>query len=158
MVAVFALQDSVLTALRLAPWVTVENFSFAAGKLALLPVLALLLRGGGIVLSWVLPAAVAVIAVRQLLFRRVLPGLEDIDGTIPGRRRLLSFVAGEYAGNICATATIQLMPLLIVWQLGAAPPHFTLPWLISMGISVLMWNVSSSLVVEIAGSHARPMS
>ena len=156
LLAIFALQDSVLTALRLAPWVPVENVSFAVSKLALLPVLVLLLGAGGIVLSWVLPAAVAVIVVHQLLFRRVLPALDGIDGTLPSRRRLLSFVAGEYVGSICATATIQLMPLLIIWRLGpAAAAYFTLPWLMSMGISFLMWNVSSSLVVEIAGSHAR---
>ena len=154
--AIFALQDSVLTALRLAPWVPVENVSFAVGKLALLPVLALLPGSGGIVIAWVLPATVAVIVVHQLLFRRVLPARDGLDGTLPGRRRLLSFVAGEYVGNICATATVQLMPLLIVWRLGAASvAYFTLPWLMSMGITFLMWNVSSSLVVEIAGSHAR---
>ena len=39
--AVFALQDSVLTALRRAPWVAAENISFATGKLALLPALML---------------------------------------------------------------------------------------------------------------------
>ncbi|MHB1569395.1 MAG: polysaccharide biosynthesis protein, partial [Solirubrobacteraceae bacterium] len=154
--AIFALQDSVLTALRLAPWVPVENVSFAVGKLALLPALALLPGAGGIVIAWVLPATVAVIVVHQLLFRRVLPARDGLDGTLPGRRRLLSFVAGEYAGNICATATVQLMPLLIVWRLGpASVAYFTLPWLMSMGITFLMWNVSSSLVVEIAGSHAR---
>ena len=66
--AIFALQDSVLTALRLAPWVPVENVSFAVSKLALLPVLALLLGGGGIVLAWVLPGA------NDMTHRRVLSG------------------------------------------------------------------------------------
>jgi O-antigen/teichoic acid export membrane protein len=155
-VAIFALQDSVLTALRLSPWVPVENVSFAVSKLALLPLLVILPGGGGIVVAWVVPAAVAVIVVNSLLFRRILPAREGVEGTLPGRRRLVSFVAGEYVGNICATATVQLMPLLIVWRLGpAAAAYFTLPWLIMMGITFLMWNVSSSLVVEIAGSHAR---
>lgn len=153
--AVFALQDSVLTALRLAPWVPVENVSFAVSKLALLLLLAPLPGAGGIVISWVAPAAVAVLVVSQLLFRRVLPAREALDGTLPGRRHLLSFLAGEYVGNLCATATVQLLPLLIVWRLGAvAAAYFTLPWLIWMGLTFLMWNVSSSLVVEIAGSHA----
>lgn len=155
--AVFALQDSVLVSLRLAPWVTVENISFASGKLVLLPLLVLLPTGGGIAVSWVLPAAVAVLAISLLLFRRVLPSLQTVDGTLPGRRRLLSFVAGEYAGNICATASVQLMPLIVVSQLGpGAVAYFTLPWLISMGITVLIWNVGSSFMVEVGGGHGRP--
>jgi O-antigen/teichoic acid export membrane protein len=153
--AIFALQDSVLTALRMAPWVTVENITFAVAKLALLPAILLLSAGGGgIVLCWLIPAAVAVMAVSLLLFRRVLPKLEGVEGTLPSRRRLMSFVAGEYVGNLCATATIQLMPLIIVWQLGASQvAYFTVPWLISMGITLLLWNVASSFVVELAGGR-----
>jgi O-antigen/teichoic acid export membrane protein len=154
--AIFALQDSVLIALRLAPWVTVENVSSAACKLALLPLLGLLPLGAGVVVSWVLPVAFAVIAVNQLLFGRVLPALKAVEGTLPGRRRLLSFVAGEYVGNICATAAVQLMPLLVVWRLGPAQAaYLALPWLISMGITLLLWDVAASFVVEIAGAPER---
>ncbi len=154
--AVFALQDSVLTALRRAPWVAAENISFATGKLALLPALLLLPIGGGIVVSWVVPAAVAVIVVSALLFRRVLRGLEQTEGTLPPRRRLLSFVAGEYVTAVWATAATQLMPLIVVWRLGPAQlAYFTLPWLMSMGITLLLWNVASAFVVELAGAHER---
>lgn len=152
--AIFALQDSVLTALRLAPWVPVENVSFGASKILLLPLLLLLPLGGSIVVSWVVPAAIAAIVVNRLLFRRVLPDLAAAKGALPGRRRLMSFVAGEYVGNICTTATFQLMPLLVLWRLGPAKAaYFALPWLILMGLTVLLWNVSSSLVVEITGGH-----
>jgi O-antigen/teichoic acid export membrane protein len=155
--AIFALQDSVLTALRRTPWVPVENISFAVAKLALLPPLVLLAPGGGIVISWVIPAAVAVAVISGVLFRRVLPELAAVDGSLPTRRRLLSFVAGEYAGNICATATVQVMPLLIVWRLGSsAAAYFTLPWLISMAITILLWNVASSFVVEVASGQGHP--
>lgn len=154
--AVFALQDSVLTALRRAPWVAAENISFATGKLALLPALLLLPIGGGIVISWVVPAAVAVIVVSALLFRRVLRGLEHVDGTLPARRRLMSFVAGEYVTAVWATAATQLMPLIVAWRLGPAQvAYFTLPWLISMGITLLLWNVASAFVVELSGDHER---
>jgi O-antigen/teichoic acid export membrane protein len=154
LLAIFALQDSVLTALRLAPWVAVENVSFAASKLALLPALVLLPIGGAIVISWVVPAAVAVIVISALLFWRVLRGMEHTEGTLPPRRRLMSFVAGEYLTSVCATATTQLMPLIVVWRLGPAQvAYFTLPWLISMGVTLLLWNVASSFVVELAGAH-----
>ncbi|MGB0093823.1 MAG: oligosaccharide flippase family protein [Solirubrobacteraceae bacterium] len=152
--AIFALQDSVLTALRRAPWVAIENISFATGKLALLPALVLLPIGGAIVISWVVPAAVAVIVISALLFWRVLRAVEHTEGTLPARRRLMSFVAGEYMGAIWATATTQVMPLILVWRLGTAQvAYFTLPWLISMGITVLLWNVASAFVVELAGAH-----
>jgi O-antigen/teichoic acid export membrane protein len=153
--AIFALQDSVLTALRFTPWVPVENVSFATARLALLPALVVL-PAVGMIAAWVIPAAVAVAVVSGILFTRVLPARDALEGSLPGRRKLFSLVAGEYVGNTCATATAQLMPLLIVWRLGpAAAAYFTLPWLILMGITFLMWNVSSSLVVEVAGAHAR---
>lgn len=156
--ALFGLQDSVLTALRLAPWVPVENLSFAASKLMLMPLLVLVLSiHGAIVVSWVLPAAIAVLAVSILVFGRVLPRLDTVEGTLPGRRRLLSFVAGEYVGNICTTATIQLMPVLVLRSLGAArAAYLALPWLISMGITVLMWNVAAAFEVELLGEHDAP--
>ena len=154
--AVFALQDSVLTALRRAPWVAAENVSFATTKLVLLPALILVPIGGGIVVSWVIPAAIAVIVISALLFRRVLRGLEQCDGTLPPRRRLMSFIAGEYTTAVCATATAQLMPLIIVWKLGPAQvAYFTVPWLISMGITLVLWNVASAFVVELANPHQR---
>ncbi len=154
--AIFALQDSVLTALRRAPWVAAENISFATGKLALLPALVLLPIGGGIVISWVVPAAVAVMVISAVLFRRVLRGLEHTEGTLPPRRRLMSFVAGEYVNAVCGTATTQLIPLIVVWRLGPAQvAYFTVPWLISMGVTFLLWNVASSFVVELAGAHER---
>ena len=57
-------------------------------------------------------------------------------------------------GAIWATATTQVMPLIVVWRLGPAQvAYFTLPWLISMGITVLLWNVASAFVVELAGAH-----
>ena len=105
-------------------------------------------------ISWVVPAAVAVIVISALLFCRVLRALEQTEGTLPPRRRLMSFVAGEYATAICATATTQLIPLIVLWRLGPAQvAYLTLPWLISMGITLLLWNVASAFVVELAGAH-----
>jgi O-antigen/teichoic acid export membrane protein len=153
--AVFALEDSVLTALRLAPWVAVENITTAVARVALLPLLAVSVMGT--IGDWVLPAAVAAIGVNSLLFGRALPAHGTVEGTLPGRRRLLSFVAGEYAGNICATATVQVMPLLVVWRLGPAEAaYLTLPWLIASGISLVLWNVAASFVVEAAGARGHP--
>ena len=150
--AVFALEDSVLTALRLAPWVAAENITTAIARIALLPVLFVTAMGA--VWSTVLPMLVAVVIVNSLLFGRALPAHGSVPGTLPGRRRLFSFVAAEYSGNICAIASVQVMPLIVVWRLGPAAAAFlTLPWLIGSGITLVLWNVSASFVVEAAGSH-----
>jgi O-antigen/teichoic acid export membrane protein len=153
--AVFALEDSVLTALRLAPWVAAENITTAIARIALLPVLFETAMGA--VWSWVLPALAAAVIVNSLLFGRALPAHGKVPGTLPGRRRILSFVAAEYTANICAAASIQVIPLIVVWRLGAAAAaYLTLPWLIASGITLVLWNVSASFVVEAAGSHGHP--
>jgi O-antigen/teichoic acid export membrane protein len=153
--AVFALEDSALTALRLAPAVALENISTAILRVVLLPVLFVTAMGA--VWSWVLPALAAAVVVNAFLFGRALPAHGRVPGTLPPRRRLLSFVAGEYAGNICATASVQVMPLIVVWRLGpAAAAYLTLPWLIASGITLVLWNVSASFVVEASGSHGHP--
>jgi O-antigen/teichoic acid export membrane protein len=153
--AIFALEDSALTALRLAPAVAAENISTAIARIILLPILFVTAMGA--VWSWVLPALAAAVIVNSLLFGRALPAHGRVPGTLPPRRRLLSFVAGEYAGNICATASVQVMPLIVVWRLGpAAAAYLTLPWLIASGITLVLWNVSASFVVEAAGSHGHP--
>jgi O-antigen/teichoic acid export membrane protein len=150
--AVFALEDSVLTALRLAPWVAAENITTVIARIALLPLLFVTAMGA--VWSTVLPMLVAAVIVNSLLFGRALPVHGRVPGTLPGRRRLLSFVAAEYSGNICAIASVQVMPLIVVWRLGpAAAAYLTLPWLIASGITLVLWNVSASFVVEAAGSH-----
>jgi hypothetical protein len=154
--AIFALQDSVLTALRIAHWVPVENTSFASVKLALLPLLAFLPTRLGPVVAWVLPVAIAVIAVNLLLYRGPVAQTRRIHGgELPPRRRLLSFIAAEYACTLCALATLQVMPLLVLWRLGAVPEaYFTLPWLICMSITLLLWNIGASFVVAAAASPA----
>ena len=153
--AVFLLQDSVLTALRLTPYVALENITTAIARIALLPLLTLSVMGT--IGAWVLPAFAATIVVNTLLFRRALPAHGQVDGTLPERRKLWSFVAGEYAGNICSTATVQVMPLLLLWRLGPAEAaYLTLPWLIASGISLVLWNVAASFVVEMAGAHGHP--
>jgi O-antigen/teichoic acid export membrane protein len=155
--AIFVLQDSVLTSLRLATWVPVENVAFSVAKLVLLPALVLLPTGGGIVVAWVIPAAMAVVVVSGLLFARVLPRLRGISGVLPHRRRLLSFVAAEYVSNLFTVGVVQVVPLLVAWKLGTATvAYFTLPWLIWIGVTVLLWNVGSTLVVELIGEYGDP--
>lgn len=154
--ALFALEDFVLTALRLTPWIPVENISVGVARLVMLPVVLFVAGSGALAVAWVIPAAIAVAAVSSVLFGRVLPRRANLPGSVPSRRKLMSFVAGEYAGSICSTATVQLMPLLVAWRLGAAEvAYLTVPWMIASGIALLLWNVASSLVVELISPGPR---
>ncbi len=156
--ALFAIQDAVLTALRITWWVLIENISFAAFKLALLPVLVMLPAGAGIVAAWVIPLAVAIVVINTLLFAKVLrrgvpAALDEAPERperLPTRRRLLSFVGAEYLANLSGLVTMQILPLIVVWRLGTVQnAYFTVPWLIWLGIAVLLANVSSTFVVEV---------
>lgn len=154
--AIFALQDSVLTALRIAHWVPVENTTFASAKLALLPLVAFVPTRLGPVVAWVLPVAVAVIAVNLLLFRGPVAQTRGLaGGELPPRQRLLSFIAAEYSGTLCALATLQVMPLIVLWRLGAVrEAYFTIPWLVCVSITLLLWNIGASFVVAVAANPA----
>jgi O-antigen/teichoic acid export membrane protein len=152
--ALFALQDSILIGLRASRWVPVENAAFSVAKLVILPVFVITGVDGAIVVSWVIPAAVAVLVVSTLLFKRVLPRLDGLPGSLPHRRRLVSLIAGGFVDNLVATATVQLMPLVVIWKLGPAQAaYFTLPWLVWIGITLLLWDVASSCIVEVAGAR-----
>ena len=70
---IFVLQDWVLTSLRAARWVPVENILFALAKLALLPALLAVTAIQGIFLAWSLPVIAAVGAVTWYLFRKCIP-------------------------------------------------------------------------------------
>lgn len=155
--AIFALQDSVLTALRITHWVPIENASFAIVKLGLLVwLLTDLSTRTAIVYAWVLPVGVAVILVNTLLFSRSLPSVSRQEGgALPVRRQLASFVAAEYLNTLCSVAVAALLPLIVIWQLGATrEAYFAIPWLIWGGISTVSWNIATSFVVETVTERA----
>jgi O-antigen/teichoic acid export membrane protein len=149
--AIFALQDSVLTALRITHWVPIENATFAVVKLLLLALfIAVWSMQTAILLAWVIPVLIAVVLVNVLLFRRALPAAAATEGgALPERRRLMSFVAAEYLQNLCQIAPAALLPLIVIWQLNATHEgYFAVPWLIGGGITTVFWNIATSFIVE----------
>jgi O-antigen/teichoic acid export membrane protein len=62
--ALFTLQDGVLTGLRSAAWVPIQNGVHSVVKLALVVGLAGVLPAGGIYASWVVPAALLLVPVQ----------------------------------------------------------------------------------------------
>lgn len=159
--SIFTVQDSVLTGLRAAKWVPVENASFSATKLILLAFLAA--RGtSGIFLAWAIPVVPAVAFVNLYLFTRRIPRHhEEAHGIseFPTRRTLRNFVVAEYASSVVSNVSTYLTPVLIVTVLGArAGAYFYVPWLISNVNHALLWNISTAFVVEAGYRHEEPKS
>ena len=156
---VFTVQDFILMGLRAATWIPVENLLFSLAKLAMLVGLAGMLPRGGLVTAWVAPAAVAVVVVLVLMHRALIPRQEaraDAADTLPPTRALVGYAAGEYATGLMTNLVQMLLPLIIIAQLGAQQnAYFAMPWVMSGGLTTLIWSVAASLVVEAAGDEQR---
>lgn len=152
---VFVLQDMILISLHRAAWVPVENITWGLAKLALLVLVASSLPSDGIVVSWVVPAVVAVVIITgYLIFRRWKHG----NGTeaFPGRKELTKAIGGEYATGLISTAVPLLLPLIVVHRMGLeANAYFSVPWLFASSLSLLMWNIASILLVEASAAPDR---
>ncbi len=149
---IFALQDGVLTGLRRADWVPVENGSFAVAKLVLLVPLATALPAFGIFVSWMAPLVLILVVVNVALFRRLLPqhAAQTAGQPMPVRaRRVVRFVGGDYLGSLFLQGSTTLLPVLVVARLGAeANAHFYVAFLLVSAVDVMALNVGASLTVE----------
>jgi O-antigen/teichoic acid export membrane protein len=148
---IFVLQDSVLTGLRAAVWVPVENAAFSLAKLLLLLLLAS--NGSpGIFLAWAIPVVPAVMAVNLYIFGRRIPfhlARKSEHSEVLKWQTLRNFVFAEYTSGLLGSIAIFLPPVVVVSYLGArAGAYFYVPWLIGAVMQTLLWNVSTSFVVE----------
>ncbi|MGH9102822.1 MAG: phosphotransferase [Acidimicrobiales bacterium] len=151
--AVFVLQDSVLTGLRRTGWVPVENAVFALLKVALVAVLASLLRTDGIFVSWTLATVVMTIPTNVYLFTWAIPRHPAPPaGSRPLElRQLTGYVPLDYLGSMCWLGATSLLPLLVIDMAGAAASaFFALAWVIAYALYLVPINMGSSLVVETA--------
>jgi O-antigen/teichoic acid export membrane protein len=163
--AVFVVQDGVLTAFAKAPWVPVENLSVAVVRLALLGLLVPVLVSGdsqsrpGIVAAWAIPTLLAVAVVNTAVFRRLGPAhvrRTPRASSLPPRRELLSFIAGQYVSNSVSNIVTYVPPLLVLHLLGPeAAAYVNVPWLIVVSTQTLLWNIGMSFVAEVTRSPER---
>lgn len=148
---IFRMQDAVLVGLRAAVWVPVENVAFACAKLMLLFVFVSM-GAAGIFFGWTLPVIVAILLVNAFLFGRLIPRHENRGGStssLPGRRQLVGLVVMESVAGHVSLIVQSLIPLIMVDRLGARTgAYFYIPWLVSTTLSALLWNISTSYVVE----------
>jgi O-antigen/teichoic acid export membrane protein len=132
---------------------------FAVGKILLLFVLVTLLPAYGIFISWIVPAALALVPV-TLLIRRRLVG-ELLAGAPPGPSSLVpsqvaQYAAADYAGSLFWLAATSLVPVLVTEVSGpTANAHFYLAWTIAYTLYLIAPSMGSSLIVEAVLDPAR---
>jgi len=150
--AIFTLQDSVLTGLRSATWVLVENGVFGIVKIILLVALAAALPDHlGIYVSWMLPVFVAVPLVNSLIFGRLVPRHVWLtrDREPPTGRQIGRFLAGDYSGALFVLATGSLVPVLVAMRIDVqSTAYFYMAWMIGAILDLVGVNMAMSLTVE----------
>ncbi len=149
--SIFTLQDGVLTGLRSAVWVPIENGLFGIAKIALLVALATALPRAGIYLSWMLPVAISLPLVNGLIFGRLAPRHARLtaDRAPPTGRQVRRFLAGDYTGSLCVLATTGLLPVTVAARSGPRmTAYFYMAWIIGGTLDLFAVNMATSLTVE----------
>jgi O-antigen/teichoic acid export membrane protein len=155
---IFTLQDSVLTALRGAVWVPIENAAFGIGKAVMLVLLAGALPSLGIFVSWNVAAVAALLPVNVLVFRRLMPRLLAAQPTaaLPDRPAFARFVALDYIGYLFMQASTNALPLIVTARLGAeANSVFYVAWLLGGSLELIAYHFGTSLTVESSADERR---
>jgi O-antigen/teichoic acid export membrane protein/aminoglycoside phosphotransferase len=157
--SVFTLQDSVLTGLRRAIWVPVDNALFAVAKIGLLAIFAASVPRYGIFASWTLGAVLSVIVINALLAARLIPSYTRSSlpaQQLAGARQIRRFVAADYVGGLFWIASSTLLPIVVTERLGAsANAYYTLAWVMTMPLYLATANIGSSLVVSAITERGR---
>ncbi|MBN1426975.1 MAG: phosphotransferase [Anaerolineae bacterium] len=143
-----------LTGLREALWVPVENLIFALLKVGLLIVLATGYPHDGVFLSWTLPVIVIVPAMNILIFARLMPkhiyAHTDIETPLSLKRGAI-FAGSDFMTSLVMMAAVDLLPLVVLERAGAAPAaYFYLAWTIAYALYLIPSNMGNSLIVEAA--------
>jgi O-antigen/teichoic acid export membrane protein len=150
--SVFTLQDSVLTALRQAIWVPLDNTIFALTKIALLAIFASSFPRYGIFASWTFGVVLSVVLINAVLAFRLIPAhARSSSRRRPSAtpRQIGRFVAADYVGGLFWIAASTLIPIAITQRLGgSANAFFTLAWVMTMPLYLATANIGNSLVVS----------
>lgn len=147
--AVFVMQDYVLTAVRRAVLVPIANLGFALVKVGILVACTAITTANGIAVSWLAGTAMLVAGV-TLLLPRLLgtgePAREPVTARIIAR-----FVRADYAGEMCWTAVVFGLPVLVLTRLGAeAAATFGITWTIAYALYLVPHGMGQSMVAHLA--------
>jgi O-antigen/teichoic acid export membrane protein len=156
---IFVLQDSVLTGLRQAIWVPLENTVFSVVKIVLLLIFAQSLARYGVFASWTLALVVALLPTNFLIFQRLIPKhVQAAAGQVApiAPAQVAKYVAADYIGALFWLISTTLLPVIVTQQVGAtANAYFDLAWTMAYSLYLVSPNMGSSLIVEAATDQAR---
>ncbi|GAA4683047.1 hypothetical protein GCM10023215_16610 [Pseudonocardia yuanmonensis] len=159
--ALFTVQDYVLTGIRRATVVPLENGVFAMLKVGLLLVALLGTVTGAIAVSWMVATALLVLVVNVWLLARALPRFsrehEAAGGAIERVtvRDFAGFVRADYAGAIFQQAAMFGMPVLVLGRLGPeANGAYGIVWQIAQALFVVSSGMNQSMVAHSAADAA----
>jgi O-antigen/teichoic acid export membrane protein len=157
--AVFTMQDYLLTGLKRAAVVPVENLAFALLKIALLGVAGWYAVVGGIAASWVASTALVVLAVNVWLLLRVVPEKASRGGAIAVPVRfapVARFVRSDYAGATLWQLAVNGLPALVLARLGAAEAAvYGIVWTITTALYLVPSGIGQSMVAHTADDPVR---
>jgi O-antigen/teichoic acid export membrane protein len=151
--SIFTLQDGVMTGLRNAIWVPLENGLFGVIKIVLLIAFAAAIPAVGIYASWMLPVFVSLPLVNGLIFFKLMPRHEHLTAhrTPPSTRQIGRFLAGDYIGAMSLLGINNLVPILVAARIGPdKAAYFYIAWSIGLVLDLLAVNMAMSLTVESA--------
>jgi O-antigen/teichoic acid export membrane protein/uncharacterized membrane protein YhaH (DUF805 family) len=149
--SIFTLQDGVMTGLRNAIWVPLENGLFGVVKIILLVAFAAAIPTVGIFASWMLPVFISLPLVNGLIFFKLMPRHEQLTAhrTPPTTRQIGKFLAGDYIGAMCLLGINNLVPILVSIRIGPdKSAYFYIAWSIGLVLDLLAVNMAMSLTVE----------
>ncbi|MEU7818459.1 phosphotransferase [Pseudonocardia sp. NPDC049154] len=159
--ALFTVQDYVLTGIRRATVVPLENGVFAVLKVGLLLAALVATVTGAIAVSWMVATALLVLVVNVWLLARALPRFTRAHEAAGGAveritaRDLGGFVRADYAGAIFQQAAMFGMPVLVLGRLGPeANGAYGIVWQIAQALFVVSSGMNQSMVAHTAADAA----
>src|SRR4051795_2322944 len=155
--AIFTMQDYLLTALKRATVVPLENLVFALLKIGLLGAAVGLAYVGGIAASWVLATVVIVVAVNAWLLRCAIPQVAAHEPVEPVRPRTIArFVRSDYAGATLWQLAMNGLPALVLARLGAEDAAvYGIVWTIALSLYLIPSGMGQSMIAHTAGDPGR---
>ena len=158
--SIFNLQDALLTGLRRAIWVSVDNTLFGVAKIGLLVAFATVSPRFGIFASWTVGVVLSVLVINALLVSRLIPQHTrrgPIQSTeVPSARLIGRFVAADYVGGLSWIVAITLIPIIVTQRFGAAEnAYYSLAWVMTIPLYLVSASTASSLVVALVNERWR---
>jgi O-antigen/teichoic acid export membrane protein len=153
---VFVIQDYVLTAVKRATLVPLENLVFSLLKIALLGAGALIAFDLAIAVSWMVATALIVLAITGYLLRVLPAPAAGEPPAAPVRPRAVArFVSADWTGGLFTNAVEFGLPLLVLVTLGAEQAAtFGVTWAIAYGLYLVSHGMGQSLVAHVAADPA----